>query len=770
MFKKIHLIILIITILLNLSFSFPNKKINIKITDLKNIKNSVSVSILLFGKNNSIDLVKGEFKNKKCTNKIDIKPIKKPNLNVLLIISKNTKIYKKKEINNIFNKFKNTNINLFIYSNNKIKKFFNNNKITFNSNNFKLQLFKKFPLIVFIGPSPFINQINYYLKKKKQKIVVGFIVTEGEFKSKNSYQNIAFNFSLNDKTEKDINKFFKNLLNSQYKINFIPCTILKKMIVINLLFSSNKKSNYYYPLKISFSGSFIKKYNSIFVYSTINKFVAQKKYKMALNILSKNKTLFQSKKYNDELKFIFTSWGNTLINQKTDNSTSVFVLIKIAENRYRLRKYKWYEKLKIKLLKNTLNYSLSDKIKFKILKILVSEFPKDKNLKYQFLVLQGNIFFEDQKYWQALESYHQATHIKESKLLVKKIEKLLLSLFRDEFKENKFDLIFKQGEKYPQYFRNNFELIYYYAVSCERTRHFKKSLEYYKYIFENWQSNKLITWNKLISSLQNNYLYNFQFEHSYIFLKRNYRLTDNTQLLDLAIAILRAKYIYSYLLFLNNYLKLTNQKINNSNLNSYFNRKFKFYSYEIMNKKNIKNNFLIRIDAQNLILYKKNKTNLLKVTISSNYKNEKEIELLNNIQKYPENETIWDKLESYEYFDKNDLTGIKILSYFLRDLFQLDLKNFNPQYLDNYRNIISKISYLKYIVIHNKNGKILSSINFKKSLANYPPNKWKKSSVTIGFFKQDILYGINKIIDISIPLFNGARWEGVVRLGYKSLK
>ncbi len=762
MSKKIYIVFLILFLFVKFDFSSNPDIIHYKIFSKSFSPNAITVKLLVTNKNATQLSLKGKFRQKNCRRNLIIKNIKINKFDIGLIFDKRITKEQIKKFKAVLLKAREKGFNFYFFKkNNKPVNFLSGNINTLSSNELPPKRIKKYSFYIFVGYSPFLTQIKFLLSKKKEKIWTGYITINGRLVHKKLYKNTFFDFRFDQNLTKNLRNFFLTLTRSYFSVDFKPCYTGSQNIAISIQVISKKRKIGEFPLNITIPDSLWKIYKIQYIQTKIDKLIAQKKYKAALELLYKNKSTLKTKYYNYKVKSAFTLWADYL--QKYKNTSQVFVLVRSAEKKFRLSHKNWYAKLKILLLKDALQYQKTDEGKFKIIKILVKLLPENREIRYQYYKTQAVVQNNNGNIWLALTNYLQAQKIKSDPNIVSKINSLLIDLFRTEYKDHEYGKIFAQGEKFNRYLKNNFELIFYYAKSCQKTLHFKKALTSYELIFENWEKNKFISWAELIRTLQNISLLNFQFDQSYNYLKRAYRLNNDSDLLNLAVALLRAKYLYSYLLFFKRTFDLAQIQLNHRILKKLYKKNFAFFKYSLSNNNQTGYPFEIILNDNDLNLICRINKQKIKLTLLSSKKTAREKELINNIQKFPNDEEFWDKLYSYEYFNNYDNTGIKVLSYLLTKLFGYKLDAIN---LGDYENILRKVPYLKYIVAHNKQGEILSALNFDKSLAHYPKNGWQKSSRTLGFFKQTVLYGKTQIIDIAIPIYSASQWKGAVRFGF----
>lgn len=89
----------------------------------------------------------------------------------------------------------------------------------------------------------------------------------------------------------------------------------------------------------------------------------------------------------------------------------------------------------------------------------------------------------------------------------------------------------------------------------------------------------------------------------------------------------------------------------------------------------------------------------------------------------------------------------------------------NPNF-DKYWSAINQNSNVVYMATYNQRGNLEQSKSFDAEKTIVDEALWSKSFTTKVYFKQEITYDNNRIIDITNPLFNNVTWAGILKIGF----
>jgi hypothetical protein len=141
---------------------------------------------------------------------------------------------------------------------------------------------------------------------------------------------------------------------------------------------------------------------------------------------------------------------------------------------------------------------------------------------------------------------------------------------------------------------------------------------------------------------------------------------------------------------------------------------------------------------------------------------DEELALMVEVQKNGMLEEPWRKLAEHE-----QKVCARMLTELLGRMFSIEYAARGYLNVTTYWNVLKTSQRLVYVVQHGKDGGLLSRASFDARLCQSDPELWQRSTRTLAYMTQDVLYQDTQVLDAAYPLYVNGTWEGVFRIGLR---
>ncbi len=524
------------------------------------------------------------------------------------------------------------------------------------------------------------------------------------------------------------------------------------------------------------------------------KLLSASRYKMALDTIYQAYMNFPDTSFRNIAQEAIVKWGAKIILDSTGED--ILPLLNDAEKKWNFNPFSdnWYKILKLKLLKlhfrieDTRGAPLAQRIT--ICEEIIRLAPDDKFYQNKLLLLKG----EQQKllgnHWEAVNYFHQSWKIYSDKDAKQEMYRELNQAVSSYFNKGKYGDLLSRVSSYFDYIKQQFRYRYILAFSNLAVHNYSKAKIHYEWLLNHWKAKqKYLTWDKAFNTLQELYDYTLDFDRAFDMIQQIYREKEGeNQRLSAVVASLKAKYLVPVI---DAFPVFKKQSVSNKLETAFFEElrplhwpDFVEGLYIISSNGRIlwkadKGNIVIPPNTSRLLeiqsfpvflrnndkytayLINKLTDGYVVLQISTRLNQEEKI-LLQNIQQNRLNDKPWYQLYTYE-----QQNGLPVLSEILSLMVGIDYVADGKVNLEAYWRQFKKHSYFIYVVIHNRDGRVVLNKNFNKIKGKFDPLTWERSSRARALFQQEVVYEQESVFDITNPIYYKGKITGAIRFGFK---
>ncbi len=404
--------------------------------------------------------------------------------------------------------------------------------------------------------------------------------------------------------------------------------------------------------------------------------------------------------------------------------------------------------------------------------------------------LMGESLAKQGEYWRAAKSYARGLSFKHDNTMAQHLQEALKSAIDADYASGNLIQLHGNAKEYQALFSGYFSLRFFFAKSCIAARDFATAADNFEWLIFNWDSSQnLVAWEDAFAQLQRLFSMTMRFDDAFRLNQRVYRQTGQAEALTQSVMNLRAGYIAPAV---SAFAVFWTRVVTRSERNQFFRKNASsvwphfFHNFVVMDttasvsycmveRKRSElpdqsqlmglSEFPAIMDAlpkQKAIWLIQGLVNGYAIAEIATALDDEELALMVEVQKNGMLEEPWRKLAEHE-----QKVCARMLTELLGRMFSIEYAARGYLNVTTYWNVLKTSQRLVYVVQHGKDGGLLSRASFDARLCQSDPELWQRSTRTLAYMTQDVLYQDTQVLDAAYPLYVNGTWEGVFRIGLR---
>lgn len=414
---------------------------------------------------------------------------------------------------------------------------------------------------------------------------------------------------------------------------------------------------------------------------------------------------------------------------------------------------------------NKLN--LTSKEKFEISKTIFELCTDCQVYRQQYFAYAADYYYQLGDFATALNFYSEFST--KSQRVNERIKQCVLTLIKQYFESRRYSSVLALSKEYPSIVFDDFETSYFLAESHFYLFNYDSALKIYLDLINNWNpSNEILTLKQTRDKIQVLYTYVGDYNEAIKFNIQAFNTTNDKKYIANVILNARLKYLIPLLMFVSQIDQIKIHEVPESIIPFYFEEIINYQTGDKIDVVKSIPNEIKRESIPTTIVLSRYSTdsfiNSFKPPINISFTNEIEFSsnvIIEEIQKNPNSISNWRELIANEEI-RNRKMFLELLSYIIEH--SCSVQSF-LELLSNNSNALINLQGFKYLVYFDKNKKAIFSKKFRDNLFQRNEEEWNKSLNTNAFYVQILNYNQVLIEDITIPIYIGNNFQGVLKIG-----